>query len=76
MRMARRLIVLVLCSALVVTGQGNTFKRVRYNGGSIASKVDPKDWDNELTVTANSITLKLKDGAKLEIPPKPVTSLS
>ncbi len=76
MEMMRRLFVLVHCTALVASGQGNTFNKVRYNGGSIASKVDPKAWDNELTVTASSITLKLKDGAKLEIPPKSVTSLS
>ncbi len=74
--MTRRVLVLVLCTTMVASGQGNTFKKVRYNGGSIASKVDPKDWDNELIVTASSITLKLKDGAKLEIPPKSVTSLS
>ncbi|HEV2523342.1 MAG TPA: PEGA domain-containing protein [Candidatus Acidoferrales bacterium] len=76
MHITRRLLVLILCTAMVAGGQGNTFKRVRYNGGSVASKVDPKDWDNELTVTASSITLKLKDGATLEISPKSVTSLS
>jgi PEGA domain-containing protein len=76
MQMTRRLLVLVLCTAMVAGGQGNTFKKVRYNGGSVASKVDPKDWDNELTVTASSITLKLKDGATVEIVPKSVTSLS
>jgi PEGA domain len=76
MRSVRRLLVLILCSALVASAQGNTFDKVRYNGGTIASKVNPKDWHNALTVTASTITLKLKDGARLEIPPKSVTSLS
>ncbi len=52
------------------------FKNVRYNGGSVASKVDPKDWGNRLTVTADAIKLELKDKQTVEIPPKSVTSLS
>ena len=40
------------------------------------SKVDPKEWKNTLTVTSDVITLSLKDGKKVEMPPKPVTSLS
>ena len=76
MSCVRRLLVLTLCCALLASAQGNTFDKVRYNGGTIASKVGPKDWHNELTVTASTITLKLKDGATLEIPPKSVTSLS
>ena len=59
---------------------GNTFTKVRYNGGSVASQVDPKDWDNKLTVTTDMIVLELKGNKKsvdkLEIPPKSVTGLS
>lgn len=40
------------------------------------AKVDPKEWKNTLTVTSDVITLSLKDGKKVEMPPKPVTSLS
>jgi hypothetical protein len=76
MQIPRRLLALLLCSAIVIWAQGNSFDRVRYNGGSVDSKVDPKDWNNHLTVTSNMITLALKDGKKLEIPPKSVTSLS
>jgi hypothetical protein len=72
----RRLLVLFLCSAVTVWAQGNSFDKVRYNGGSVDSKVDPKDWHNQLTVTSDMITLALKDGKKLEISPKSVTSLS
>jgi PEGA domain len=71
----RRVLAFVLCCSLCAYATGNSFK-VRYNGGSIASKVDPKDWNNRLTVTADAITLELKDKNKVEIPPKSVTSLS
>jgi hypothetical protein len=72
----KRLFVFFLCSAVLAHAQGNTFNKVRYNGGSVASKVNPKDWDNKLTVSAEAITLELKDKQKVEIAPKSVTSLS
>lgn len=75
-RFLRVLLCGLLCAALVTYGQGNTFNKVRYNGGTIPSKVDPKDWDNHLTITSDLITFKLKDGASLEIPTSKVTGLS
>ncbi len=72
----KRLLVCCLTIAFVAQGQGNTFNRVRYNGGSVDSKVDPKEWHNRLTITSDKITLALKDGKTLDIPPKSVTSLS
>jgi len=71
----KQLIACILVFALLAQGKGNTFK-VRYNGGSVDSKVNPKDWDNQLTVTSDAITLALKDSQKVAIPPKSVTSLS
>jgi hypothetical protein len=71
-----RAIALALCFSVLAYADGNTFTRVRYNGGSVPSKVDPKDWNNKLTVTSDAITLDFKDGQKLVIPPKSVTSLS
>lgn len=71
----RKVVALVLCWSLLAYATGNTFK-VRYNGGSVASKVDPKDWGNTLSVTPDAISLQLKDNAKIDIPPKSVTSLS
>jgi hypothetical protein len=72
----RRLLSLLLCSAVAAWAQGNSFEKIRYNGGSVDSKVDPKDWHNQLTVTPDMITLALQDGKRLEIPPKTFTSLS
>jgi hypothetical protein len=76
MHILKRLLALFLCSAVAVWAQGNSFDKVRYNGGSVDSKVDPKDWHNKLTVTSDMITMQFDDGKKLEIPPQSVTSLS
>ncbi len=67
---------ILLCFPLILSAQGNVFTKVRYNGGSVSTKVKPDDWDNKLTVTGDAITLSLKDGQSIAIPPKRVTSLS
>lgn len=61
---------------LITLAGGNTFGRVRYNGGTVSTKVDPKDWNNKLTVTSDLIDFTLKDGQKIDIQPKSITSLS
>ncbi|HZQ71157.1 MAG TPA: PEGA domain-containing protein [Terriglobales bacterium] len=75
--MLRRILAVILVLSITALADGgNTFTRVRYNGGSVASKVKPDDWNNKLTVTSDTITFELKDGQKLEIPAKSVTGLS
>ncbi|HXA85562.1 MAG TPA: PEGA domain-containing protein [Candidatus Dormibacteraeota bacterium] len=79
--MVKKLIALVLCLPLsglplFAYGQGNTFDKVRYNGGSVQTSVKPDEWGNKLTVTADEINLVLKDGQKIAIPPSQVTSIS
>lgn len=69
-------IVILLTFSLLTYGQGNTFKKIRYQGGSIASKVKPDDWNNKLTVTPDDIKLDFKDGVTCNIDPKKVTGLS
>jgi hypothetical protein len=59
----------VLCATTLA--QANEFK-VRYVGGSVASKVKPDDWGNTITITSDVITLKLKDGQEVKIDPKTV----
>lgn len=76
MTLFRRLLAVVLCCAVLSYAQGNTFTKIRYNGGSISTQVKPDDWDNKLTVNSDAIVLTLKDGQTLSIPPKQVTSLS
>jgi len=76
MGITKRLLAILLGTALLAYAQGNTFDKVRYNGGTVSTKVDPKDWNNKLTITPDLILLTLKDGQKAEIAPKSVTSLS
>lgn len=67
------LTVSVFCATTLA--QGNEFK-VRYVGGSVASKVKPDDWGNTITVNSELITLKLKDGQEVKIDPKTVKILT
>jgi hypothetical protein len=85
MKFMKQLLAVVLCSLMASTAfaaerSSNVFTKVRYNGGSVPSKVDPKDWGNKLTVTSDTITLELKGEKKhfdkFEIPSKSVTGLS
>jgi hypothetical protein len=76
MRITKRLLAILLGTSLLAYAQGNTFDKVRYNGGSIPTKVNPNEWNNKLTITPDLIVLALKDGQKAEIDPKAVTSLS
>jgi len=76
MRVLRSAIAFLLVYSTVAYAQGNSWHEVRYNGGTLQTKVSPHDWDNKLTVTSDLITFELKDGQKLEIPTKDVTSLS
>lgn len=76
MGIARRLVAILLCCSILAYAQGNTFHRVRYNGGTVSTKVDPKDWGNHLTITSDLISLQLKDGQKIELQPKTISSLS
>ena len=76
MQIMKRILAVVLCSTTVTWAQGNSFDKVRYNGGSVSTNVKPDDWDNKLTVNADAIILALKNGQKVNIEPKQVTSLS
>ena len=55
---------------------GNTWSKVRYNGGTLQTKVKPDDWNNKLTVGSDLIEFDLNDGQKIKIDPKTVTALS
>ena len=79
MQALRRPMALVaLVSFLFATSfaQGNSWNKVRYNGGTLQAKVDPKDWDNRLTVTSDTVTFVLKDGQTVEFPARNITGLS
>jgi hypothetical protein len=72
----RKLLALFLAVSVLTYAQGNTFTKVRYNGGSVSTTVKPDDWDNKLTVSSEAISFTLKDGQTISILPKQVTALS
>ena len=84
MHAAKALAAILVCVSLVIYTQenafahsdGNTFDRVRYNGGTVSNSVNPKDWGNHLSVTSDSIIFTFKNGQNSTINPKSVTSLS
>jgi hypothetical protein len=65
----------LLLTPLSAFAQGNGFD-VRYNGGTLETKVKRDDWKNSLNVSDSAITLRLKDGQALTIDPQKVTRLS
>lgn len=71
-------IALCLClfAATTFAQTGNTFKNIRYQGGTLATTTKTDSWDNHLTVTSDEIVLKLKDGQSMTLNPKQVTGLS
>jgi hypothetical protein len=68
---------ILLCVNLssVAPAQRNPFN-VRYRGGSIETKTSKDEWNNKLTILSDEILLELKDGQKISIDPKTVTSVS
>jgi PEGA domain-containing protein len=76
MILARKLLAVVLFCSIIAYGQGNSFDKVRYNGGSLSTTVKPDEWGNRLTVSSDEIKLALKDGQTVSVPPKLVTSIS
>jgi hypothetical protein len=74
--MIKKLFALLLLLPLVAYGQGNTFDKVRYNGGSVSTTVKPDEWGNKLSITSDEIKLQLKDGQTVSVLPKQVTSIS
>jgi hypothetical protein len=68
---------LALCLLAATTlAQRNSFKDIRYQGGTLATTTKADDWGNHLTVTSEAIMLKLKDGQSMTLDPKQVTGLS
>jgi len=76
MKIFRAVLVLSLCFTLFAEGQnGNSFNKVRYQGGTLQTSVKPDEWDNKLVVTPDVVTIILKDGQRLQIVPSNIVSL-
>jgi hypothetical protein len=66
---------LLLLHQTVALAQANGFK-VRYLAGSVETKTDRDDWQNRLVILSDEIRVELKDGQRLSVDPKSVTSIS
>jgi hypothetical protein len=55
--------------------QASGFK-VRYLAGSVETRTDRDDWRNNLVILTDEIRVELKDGQKVSVDPKSVTSIS
>ena len=68
-------ICLLLSIQTVALAQANGF-RVRYLAGSVETRVDRDDWRNKLVIFSDEIRVELKDGQRISVDPKAVTSIS
>jgi len=66
---------LVLLFPTLAVPQANAFN-VRYLAGGLQTKTDKDDWHNNLTILSDEIRVELKDGQKLSVEPRSVTSIS
>jgi hypothetical protein len=75
MKVLRQVFVIMLVLSVGAYGQGNSFDKIRYNGGTVQTKVESDDWGNRLAITSEEIKLELKDGQQIVIDPKRVTGI-
>ena len=69
-------ILLIYLLLLPSYGQtGNSWDKVRYNGGTLSTEVSLEDWGNHLSVTSEEVRLLLKDGKTISIKPSSITGL-
>lgn len=66
---------LVLLIPSVVLPQASRFN-VRYLAGSVETKTDRDDWRNSLVILSDEIRVELRDGQRVSVDPRAVTSIS
>ena len=66
---------LLLLLQTVALAQANGF-RVRYLAGSVETRTDRDDWRNNLVILSDEIRVELRDGQRISVDPKAVTSIS
>jgi hypothetical protein len=72
----RRTLTCLLATAALLRAQGNSWNKLRYNGGTVQAKVNPFDWNTTLTITTDSIVLTFGPRVTLRLKPAQVTALS
>jgi len=71
-----RLLVLVTLLPSFLWGEGNSWNKIRYSGGTVQAKVNPYDWNTTLTVTPDFIKLVFSGRTTFQLLPSQVTTLS
>ncbi len=66
----------MLAAAALLNGQGNSWNKLRYNGGTVQAKVNPFDWNSTLTINPDSLVFTFGPRVTLRLKPAQVTALS
>lgn len=67
-------LLLVVCS--LTEAAGNSWNKIRYDGGTVPAKVNPYDWNTTLTVSPDRILLMFAHRTTFALEPSQVTGLS
>jgi hypothetical protein len=70
------IVILSVAAPASLWGDGNSWNKIRYGGGTVEAKVNPFDWNTTLTVTKDLITLQIGPRATLRLKAEQVTALS
>jgi len=72
----KRTVAVIVVASQLLWGQGNSWNKIRYAGGTVPAKVNPYDWNTTLTVTPDCIKLVFGGRTTATIAPAQVTALS
>jgi len=76
MRIVATVTIYCLLLAQPVFAAGNSWNKIRYEGGTVEAKVNPFDWNTTLTVSGAEIELVFAGHKKASIAIKNVTALT
>jgi hypothetical protein len=72
----RRTAIALLAAAALLNGQGNSWNKLRYSGGTVQAKVNPFDWNSTLTINPDSLVFTFGPRVTLRLQPAQVTTVS
>jgi hypothetical protein len=70
------LVALALLANAQMAAAGNSWNKLRYNGGTVEARVNPFDWNTTLTVTPDALTLVFSGRKTVRIKVSEVSGLS
>jgi len=70
------MVVLALAGPPDLTAGGNSWNKLRYNGGTVEANVNPFDWNTTLTANPDAIVLVFGHSKPFRIAPARVTAVS